>query len=50
MNLRVMEYHVDGFRFDLASVLCRGADGSPLNAPPLIRVRCNILLTVISKC
>ncbi|KAK3230950.1 hypothetical protein Dsin_002831 [Dipteronia sinensis] len=33
----VVEYHVDGFRFNLASVLCRGADGSPLNAPPLIR-------------
>ncbi|KAK6246015.1 hypothetical protein SCA6_009105 [Theobroma cacao] len=33
----VVEYHIDGFRFDLASVLCRGTDGSPLNAPPLIR-------------
>ncbi|XP_061371721.1 isoamylase 3, chloroplastic [Gastrolobium bilobum] len=33
----VTEYHVDGFRFDLASVLCRGIDGSPLNAPPVIR-------------
>ncbi|KAK8642754.1 hypothetical protein V6N13_012087 [Hibiscus sabdariffa] len=33
----VVEYHVDGFRFDLASVLCRGTDGSPLDAPPLIR-------------
>uniref|UniRef100_A0A5B7BHN1 isoamylase n=1 Tax=Davidia involucrata TaxID=16924 RepID=A0A5B7BHN1_DAVIN len=33
----VVEYHVDGFRFDLTSVLCRGTDGSPLNAPPLIR-------------
>ncbi|RVW17848.1 Isoamylase 3, chloroplastic [Vitis vinifera] len=33
----VIEYHVDGFRFDLASVLCRGTDGSPLNAPPIIR-------------
>ncbi|KAM7258061.1 hypothetical protein ACFE04_013802 [Oxalis oulophora] len=32
----VVEYHVDGFRFDLASVLCRGTDGSPLSAPPLI--------------
>ncbi|KAJ0026237.1 hypothetical protein Pint_08389 [Pistacia integerrima] len=35
----VVEYHVDGFRFDLASALCRGSDGSPLSAPPLIRVR-----------
>jgi isoamylase len=33
----VDEYHVDGFRFDLASILCRGTDGSPLSAPPLIR-------------
>uniref|UniRef100_A0A453L111 Glycosyl hydrolase family 13 catalytic domain-containing protein n=4 Tax=Triticinae TaxID=1648030 RepID=A0A453L111_AEGTS len=33
----VKEYHIDGFRFDLASVLCRGPDGSPLDAPPLIR-------------
>ncbi|XP_026434428.1 isoamylase 3, chloroplastic-like [Papaver somniferum] len=33
----VTEYHIDGFRFDLASVLCRDTDGSPLNAPPLIR-------------
>ncbi|XP_039145419.1 isoamylase 3, chloroplastic [Dioscorea cayenensis subsp. rotundata] len=33
----VKEYHVDGFRFDLASVLCRGTDGTPLNAPPLIK-------------
>lgn len=38
-NFRVVEYHVDGFRFDLASVLCRNSDGSPLSAPPLIRVR-----------
>lgn len=35
---RVTEYHVDGFRFDLASVLCRGTDGIPLNAPPIVRV------------
>ncbi|KAM1292708.1 hypothetical protein PS1_020000 [Malus domestica] len=33
----VVEYHVDGFRFDLASVLCRGTDGTPLDAPPVIR-------------
>jgi hypothetical protein len=35
---RVMEYHIDGFRFDLASVLCRDTDGTPLNTPPLIKV------------
>ncbi|KAK9118662.1 hypothetical protein Scep_016755 [Stephania cephalantha] len=34
---RVIEYHVDGFRFDLASVLCRGIDGSPLDSPPIIK-------------
>ncbi len=32
----VGEMHVDGFRFDLASVLCRGRDGTPLPAPPLV--------------
>ncbi|URE39113.1 Carbohydrate-binding module 48 (Isoamylase N-terminal domain) [Musa troglodytarum] len=35
----VNEYHVDGFRFDLASILCRGTDGSPLNSPPLVKVK-----------
>jgi isoamylase len=33
----VSEYRVDGFRFDLASCLCRDARGAPLPAPPLIR-------------
>lgn len=33
----VLEYHVDGFRFDLASVLCRGTDGTPLNSPPIVK-------------
>jgi len=32
----VMEMHVDGFRFDLASVLGRGRDGSVLANPPLL--------------
>jgi glycogen operon protein len=31
----VVEMHVDGFRFDLASVLTRGANGEPLDQPPL---------------
>ncbi|KAF7141222.1 hypothetical protein RHSIM_Rhsim06G0077600 [Rhododendron simsii] len=44
----VVDYHVDGFRFDLASVLCRGTDGSPLNAPPLIRAIAKD--TVLSRC
>ncbi len=32
----VMEYHVDGFRFDLASALVRDQEGWPLDNPPLI--------------
>ncbi len=32
----VMEMHVDGFRFDLASILGRGMDGSVLKNPPLL--------------
>ena len=32
----VSEMHVDGFRFDLASVLTRDEDGEPLENPPLI--------------
>jgi isoamylase len=33
----VAEFHVDGFRFDLASILGRGTDGKVLEDPPLIR-------------
>jgi len=32
----VTEMHVDGFRFDLASILGRGRDGGVLSNPPLI--------------
>ncbi|MEA3296448.1 MAG: glycogen debranching protein GlgX [candidate division Zixibacteria bacterium] len=32
----VTEMHIDGFRFDLASVLGRGRDGSVLANPPLL--------------
>lgn len=32
----VREYKVDGFRFDLASILTRDADGTPLSMPPVI--------------
>jgi isoamylase len=32
----VKEMHVDGFRFDLASVLARGEAGQPLPNPPII--------------
>ena len=30
------EYHIDGFRFDLASILGRDPWGAPLNNPPLL--------------
>ena len=33
----VAELHVDGFRFDLAAILGRGADGKVLEDPPLLR-------------
>src|SRR5262249_7591743 len=32
----VTEMHVDGFRFDLASILTRSHDGIPMENPPLI--------------
>ncbi len=32
----VSEYHIDGFRFDLASILGRDQNGFPLANPPLI--------------
>ncbi len=33
----VTSYRVDGFRFDLASILGRNEDGSPMSKPPLIQ-------------
>lgn len=33
----VTEYHIDGFRFDLAAILARAEDGSPLADPPLLK-------------
>ena len=33
----VIEYRVDGFRFDLASILGRNEDGTPSNNPPLLK-------------
>jgi glycogen operon protein len=32
----VKELHVDGFRFDLASILTRGEDGGPMTQPPVV--------------
>ena len=31
------DYHVDGFRFDLATILGRNEDGSPMSKPPLLQ-------------
>ncbi len=33
-----IEYRVDGFRFDLASILGRNEDGSPMKNPPLLHM------------
>ncbi len=33
----VSAYRVDGFRFDLASILGRNEDGSPMDKPPLLQ-------------
>ena len=32
------EYHIDGFRFDLASALTRAENGMPLTDPPLLKL------------
>ncbi|MEK6237772.1 MAG: alpha-amylase family glycosyl hydrolase, partial [Planctomycetales bacterium] len=32
----VLNYHVDGFRFDLATIMCRGKHGELLGNPPLV--------------
>ena len=32
----VREFHIDGFRFDLASILARGEDGAPMYHAPVI--------------
>ncbi len=34
----VSEYHVDGFRFDLAAILGRSQSGDPLANPPLLEI------------
>ena len=33
----VTTYHINGFRFDLASILGRNEDGTPMNKPPLLQ-------------
>lgn len=39
-----INYRVDGFRFDLASILGRNEDGSPMNNPPLLRTLADDLI------
>ena len=34
----VADYHIDGFRFDLAAILGRALDGTPLPNPPLLEL------------
>jgi glycogen operon protein len=36
LNFWVRECHVDGFRFDLGSILTRGPDGAPMQYPPVL--------------
>ncbi|BFI30036.1 isoamylase [Marchantia polymorpha subsp. ruderalis] len=44
----VTEYHIDGFRFDLASSLCRDTNGAPLSSPPLIKAMAHD--PILSRC
>lgn len=37
----VSNYHIDGFRFDLASILSRNQDGAPMSSPPLLEQLAN---------
>lgn len=41
----VTEYRVDGFRFDLASILTRDQNGAPMPEPPIIQeIACDAIL------
>ena len=42
------EYHIDGFRFDLASILGRDPQGAPLSNPPLLETLAHD--PVLAKC
>ena len=44
----VAAYHVDGFRFDLASILTRDENGAPMMDPPLLESIAND--AVLGKC
>ena len=38
LHFWVIEMHVDGFRFDLASILGRDMNGDPLSNPPMVEM------------
>lgn len=41
-----ISYRIDGFRFDLATILGRNEDGSPMNNPPLLKtLACDPILS-----
>ena len=42
------EYHIDGFRFDLASILSRDENGAPMTNPPLLETLAHD--AILSKC
>ncbi len=44
----VSDYHIDGFRFDLASILTRDQEGEPMLSPPLLETLAND--PVLGKC
>ncbi len=44
----VSEYHIDGFRFDLASILSRDENGAPMTNPPLLETLAHD--AILSKC
>ncbi|MBO7396116.1 MAG: glycogen debranching protein GlgX [Ruminococcus sp.] len=34
----VSDYHIDGFRFDLAAIMSRDSSGAPMTSPPLLEL------------
>jgi len=42
------DYHIDGFRFDLASILSRDEKGAPMTSPPLLEVLAHD--AILSEC
>jgi glycogen operon protein len=44
----VSDYHIDGFRFDLAAILSRDENGAPMTSPPLLETLAHD--AVLGKC